>query len=70
MPSKNENNQSEIVMYSVEDIQRIFKLSKTNTYNLINSKGFPKIRLNRRIVIPKKQLEKWIEIQSGHDYNY
>ena len=33
----------------------------TNTYKLIKLKGFPKIRIGKRIFIPEDALEKYLE---------
>jgi excisionase family DNA binding protein len=30
-------------------------------YELVNSKGFPKFVVGRRILIPRKQFEAWLE---------
>lgn len=64
------SNETYIVLYTPKDIQKMFQLSRTNTYQLINSPGFPSVRLNKKILIPKKDLEKWLEKQSNHEYNY
>lgn len=65
-----DSNETHVVLYTPKDIQEMFHLSRTSTYQLINSSGFPTIRLNKKIIIPKKELEKWLEKQSQHEYNY
>lgn len=48
-------------MYTVQDIQDIFQISHNTAYRLINSRSFPKMKINRRFYIPEKQLSKWID---------
>jgi hypothetical protein len=56
------DNNLDIILYTVKDIQRIFHFSKTYTYKLIHTAGFPVIYINTEIRIPKKELEKWLAI--------
>lgn len=59
-----------IVMYNIKDIERIFCLSRTKAYQLVNSSGFPTLRLNNRILIPSDKLNTWINKQCGKTYKY
>ena len=36
-------------------------ISRAGAYNLMNSKGFPTLRIGSRKLVPKKQLIAWIE---------
>ena len=47
-------------MLTVQDVQNRLKLGRNNTYKLINQKGFPKITIGRKILIPEEQFEKYI----------
>ncbi len=67
--NKNIDNEN-IVLYNVGDIQRIFNIGKTKAYQLVNSNGFPTIRINKKIYIPKLELEKWISRNVGKTFNY
>ena len=58
-----ENN--EITMYNVKDVQNIFRCSQTHAYELVNSNGFPAMRIGRKILVEKRLLEKWIEKNCG-----
>lgn len=51
---------SEIKLYTVKDLQRIFHIGKNKAYELINIKGFPYIKIGRNILIPDDKLRKWI----------
>ncbi|MBV7509490.1 helix-turn-helix domain-containing protein [Bacillus sp. sid0103] len=46
----------------VEDLQKILRLSKASTYELIKQKGFPSLRVGRRILIPRDAFFKWYGI--------
>ena len=47
-------------LLTVKEIQERLKLGKNNTYKLINKKGFPKIIIGKKILIPEEQFEKYI----------
>ena len=63
------DNQS-IVLYTVKDIQTIFKIGQTQAYRLMNASDFPSFRLNKRLYISKIELEKWIADRKGKELNY
>lgn len=48
-------------VYTVEDIQGILGLSRSAAYRLVASAPFRVVRLNRRIRIPKKSFDVWLE---------
>ncbi|MEH7548782.1 MULTISPECIES: helix-turn-helix domain-containing protein [Bacillaceae] len=48
----------------VEDLQKILRLSKTLTYELTKQKGFPSIRVGRRILIPRDAFFKWYGVEN------
>ncbi len=61
---------SKTVLYTVDDIQKIFKLGRTKAYQLMISEGFPSIRLNRRLYVQKEKLDAWISQNSGKQFLY
>lgn len=46
---------------TVQDVQRILRLSKNQTYDLVNSSEFPKVRLGRTIRIPPDEFAKFLK---------
>jgi len=56
---------NEIIMYTVKDIQNIFKCGLKQAYELVNANGFPRIKIGKKILVEKKALEKWIENNRG-----
>lgn len=61
---------AEIVMYTIDDLQRIFGIGRTKAYQLASSSGFPAIKLNKKILVPQKQLMDWINKNCGKKYKY
>ena len=49
---------------TVNDLIVLLGISRVNAYSLVHKKGFPKIVLNRRILIPKEKLLEWIRSQA------
>lgn len=58
------------VLYTVNDIMRIFRMGKSRAYQLMVSDGFPSFRLNKKIYVSQEKLEKWIEKTCGKTYKY
>ena len=50
--------------YSVADIQRELGIGRRNAYELVARADFPALRIGKRIVIPVKQFEDWVEKQT------
>ena len=46
---------------SASDLRQILPLSRAGIYNLINSDGFPVIRVGKRALIPKEGFIRWLE---------
>ena len=56
---------NDIIMYTVKDIQDIFKCGRRQAYDLVNANGFPSIRIGNRIVVEKSALENWLGKYKG-----
>ncbi len=48
-------------VYTVEDIQGILGLSRSAAYRLAATAPFRVIRINRKIRVPKKSFDVWLE---------
>lgn len=66
---KNEQNE-DCLFYTVDEIGKIFKMGKTTAYRLVSSSGFPQIKLNKKILIPKKDLDKWVSQNLNKEYSF
>ncbi|MCM1228198.1 MAG: helix-turn-helix domain-containing protein [Clostridium sp.] len=49
---------------SVSEAQSVLNLSKGTVLKLIHTNDIPHIRVGRRILIPAKELEQWIQSKS------
>ena len=57
----------EIKMYTIEDIQKIFKCGSSQAYKISKINGFPSIKMGGRILVEKRALEQWIEKSKGRE---
>ena len=48
------------LMLNVQMVANILGISRTKSYVLVSSKGFPSLKLGNRIVVPKDQFIEWI----------
>lgn len=48
-----------------DDIAAALNISRAGAYNLMNSQGFPSLRIGKRIVVPKEAFLKWIDSNLG-----
>ena len=51
------------MMLSVSQVAKVLGISRTRSYELVNKKGFPKIKIGTRIVVPKDEFKLWIQKQ-------
>lgn len=51
------------IMLSVNQLANVLGISRTRSYDLVNEKGFPKIKIGTRIVVPKDEFKLWIQKQ-------
>ena len=49
--------------YDVKDLCALLQISRPTAYELVHREDFPKIRIGRRVLIPRAGLEKWLEEQ-------
>ena len=48
-----------------EDIARILRISRQSAYELLNSKGFPTLRVGKkRMMVPKDKFIVWVDENS------
>lgn len=46
-----------------EDVAQVLGISRANAYTLMHTKGFPVLKVGKRMVVPKDKLIAWIEAQ-------
>lgn len=49
-----------------EDVAQVLGISRANAYNLMRSKGFPTLKIGKRMTVPKQKLIEWIDAQMAH----
>ena len=52
---------NEKILLTIKDIQEVFQCGKNYAYSLTKLKGFPTIKIGKKIFIPKDRLKKWID---------
>ena len=53
------------IVLTVDQIQKVLGLSRPKTYELVNTAGFPTIRIGRAIRVPREAFLQWIHEQQG-----
>jgi len=48
---------------SAEEVSQVLGISRANAYALMHSKGFPTLKIGKRITVPKDKLMEWMEKQ-------
>ena len=49
-----------------DDVAQVLGISRANAYNLMRSKGFPTLKIGKRMTVPKQKLIEWIDAQMSH----
>ena len=52
---------NEKILLTIKDIQEVFQCGKNYAYSLTKLKGFPTIKIGKKIFVPKDRLKKWID---------
>ena len=48
---------------SVEEMATFLGISRVGAYNLAHAKGFPTLRVGKRILVPRDQFLQWMDRQ-------
>lgn len=48
---------------SAEDVSQVLGITRANAYALMHSKGFPTLKIGKRMTVPKDKLMEWMEKQ-------
>ncbi len=49
---------------NVKELAKYLGIGLNSAYQLVNSKGFPALKIGKRIVVPIERLEQWIACNS------
>ncbi len=51
--------------YTMKELGKLLPISTTNLYKLVHSEGFPSLIINRRVLIPVEDFNKWVNSSAG-----
>ena len=49
------------LMLNVVQVAAVLGISRAGAYELVHSEGFPALKIENRIVVPKDKLREWID---------
>ncbi len=49
-----------------DDVAAVLNISRAGAYKLMNSEGFPSLRIGKRIVVPKDAFIRWVDANTGN----
>lgn len=52
---------------SVPEVQKALGIGRNSVYNLVNRADFPKIRMGRKIIIPRDAFLRWLDQQTASE---
>lgn len=60
----NYKNYSELPLtLSVPEVAAVLGISRAGSYELVHSASFPKVKIGKRILVPKDKLIEWLDAQ-------
>lgn len=48
------------IMLNADQLAQVLGISRAGAYQLMHAKGFPTIRIGKRMVVPKQELMDWL----------
>lgn len=60
-----ESKQAEAYTLTVKQFATRMQISMPTAYDFIKRDGFPRLRAGAKILIPKEQLERWLDEQAS-----
>ena len=49
------------LILNADQLAKVLGISRANAYVLLHSKGFPTLRIGKRMVVPKDKFLEWLE---------
>ena len=49
------------ITLSAEQLAQVLNISRAGSYQLMHAKGFPTLKIGKRMVVPKEELRKWMD---------
>lgn len=63
------NNEELPVTLNGRDVAAALNISKAGAYKLMSTEGFPTIRIGKSVRVPKDAFLKWINENTGKNFN-
>ena len=56
----------ELPLYlNADTVAKLLGISISSAYELMNEEGFPSVRIGKRLIVPKENLQAWVESPLG-----
>ena len=56
----------ELPLYlNADTVAKLLGISISSAYELMNEEGFPSVRIGKRLIVPKENLQVWVEAHMG-----
>lgn len=56
----------ELPLYlNADTVAKLFGISTSSAYELMREKDFPSVRIGKRVIVPKENLQVWVETHIG-----
>lgn len=55
------------LVYTIPELAKILKISLSTAYQMARADGFPKVRINKRILVPAEELKVWLRKKCNSD---
>jgi len=55
-----EQQNAEPLVHTVAELQQILRIGRVTAYQLVNTEGFPTLRLGKKILVPADGLKEWL----------
>lgn len=53
------------ITLGADEVAQVLSISRANAYTLMHSRGFPTIKIGKRMVVAKDKLIAWMKAQSA-----
>ena len=60
---KYESNNELPLTLSIPEVAAVLGISRAGAYELVHSASFPKVKIGKRILVPKDKLIEWLDAQ-------
>ncbi len=55
---------TESIVLRIDEVAKLLRISRAGAYEAARSKVFPTIKIGRRILVPKRAFELWLQTQN------